>query len=161
STKEYLNAEAEEESEYETEYEDEDDLFESSIYFSDGIYSSDDEDLEFNPWADYVPLPIEEKEILEQEEAKENNPAVYLATVATKEETPPLNLGPLDSHQQQLFHDLLQHHKDICTKSQTEIGRTNIIKHRIEIGDAHPISQAPYRLNPKNRRFLKDEIVNM
>ena len=81
--------------------------------------------------------------------------------MATKEEILPLNLGPLDSHQQQLFQDLLQHHKNLCAKSQTEIGRTNIIKHKIEIGDARPISQAPYRLNPNNRMFLRNEIVNM
>ena len=67
----------------------------------------------------------------------------------------------MDVHQQQLFNNLLTSFRDICAKSQTEIGRTNLIKHKIYIGDARPISQAPYRINPKNKEFLKKEIVKM
>ena len=121
-TKGYITAEVDNEDESEFEYEDEDDLFESSIYYSDNAYSSeDDEDLEFNPWKDYTPPSSEESE---QEEVDEegDNPAVYLANVVTQEEAPPLNLEPLDHHQQQSFKDLLQAHRNICAKSQTEIG---------------------------------------
>ncbi|CAB5391911.1 unnamed protein product [Rhizophagus irregularis] len=50
---------------------------------------------------------------------------------------------------------------DICAKSQTEIGKTNVIKHKIITKDAAPISQPPYRCNPKYREFLQREITRM
>jgi hypothetical protein len=117
------------------------------------------DDLEFNLWKDHIP----ENNIYEKnnDDREDKNPAVYLAATATKEEVPPLNLGPLDVHQQRLFQNLLMEHKDICAKSQTEIGRTNLIKHHIETGDAAPIYQPPYRINPKNKEFLQSEIVKM
>src|SRR6266480_1031472 len=88
--------------------------------------------------------------------------AVYLAQAQLEEEEKnDLHLGPLDLHQQQLFQQTLKDYIDICAKSQTEIGRTNIIKHRIITGDAAPIAQPPYRINPKNRDFLREEIVKM
>jgi len=37
----------------------------------------------------------------------------------------------------------------------------NLIKHQILTSDAAPIAQTPYRTNPKNREFLKNEIVKM
>ena len=143
------------------EYEDEDDLEESPVYFSDfSDYSDtfeDIDDLEFNPWLNHT--PDIEPELEETEEF--DNPAVYLANVASKEEVPTLNLGPLDEHQQRLFQKLMMDHKDICARSQTEIGRTNIIKHSIDTGDARPIYQTPYNTNPKNKAFLKEEIAKM
>jgi len=72
-----------------------------------------------------------------------------------------LNLGPLDAHQQTLFTNLLKEYKDLCAKSQTEIGRTDLVKHQIITGEAVPIAQQPYRVNPKNRDFLKQEIAKM
>ena len=72
-----------------------------------------------------------------------------------------MNLGPLTAHQQQLFNHLTQDYKDICARNQTDIGRTNITKHKILTGDATPISQAPYRINPQKKEFLRQEIANM
>ena len=70
-------------------------------------------------------------------------------------------MGPLDAHQQELFKRIMDENADICAKSQTEIGRTNIIKHKIITGEAIPIAQAPYRVNMRNREFLKTEIQKM
>jgi hypothetical protein len=50
---------------------------------------------------------------------------------------------------------------DICAKSQTEIGRTSEIKHRIYLERDAPIAQKPYRLNPENAKFLKGELQRM
>ena len=84
--------------------------------------------------------------------------AVYITQVAKEEEKKVLNLGPLTVHQQ-LFNDLTQEYKDICAKNQTDIERTNITKHKILTGDATPISQAPYRMNPQKKEFLRQEIA--
>ena len=123
--------------------------------------------MEFNPWINHTPKSSE-NEISEDEEDenseneyKKENPAVFIAESAIKPENPSLNLGPLDHHQQKIFDSLLYEFKDICTKSQTEIGRINIIQHHIETKDATPISQFPYQINPKNKEFLRTEIANM
>ena len=75
--------------------------------------------------------------------------------------TPKINLGPLDYHQQNLFQQVLKEFEDICAKSQTRIGKTHVINHKILTGDAPPVAQPPYRMNPVKREFLKKEIVKM
>ena len=145
------------------EYESEDDLEEATIYYSE-TSSSDIEDLEYNPWRNYTPplSPEPEMELTSDEESEEkDNPAIYIAQVAEGEEKKTLNLGPLTAHQQQLFNNLTQEYRDICAKNQTDIGRTNITKHKILTGDATPISQVPYRMSPQKKEFLRQEIANM
>jgi hypothetical protein len=70
-------------------------------------------------------------------------------------------LRPLEYNQQTQFQQLLKDYADICAQSQTEIGQTNITKHRIIIQDAVPISQPPYRCNPKYKQFLQEEVLRM
>ena len=60
-----------------------------------------------------------------------------------------------------VFQDHLVEYTDICAKSQTEIGRTTEIKHRIYTGNAIPIAQKPYRTNPENAKFLNEELKRM
>ena len=77
----------------------EEEIQEVPIYFSD----SSDSDLKFNPWKNHMtPSPSEESD----EDEELDNPAVYLAQAQPEEvstDNPNLNLGPLDSHQQQIF----------------------------------------------------------
>ena len=143
----------------EDEYESEDDLIESQIYYSDNAYSSDEENLEYNPWLNHAVEP----EFQDEDELMEN-PAVFLAEAEKlqEEEKPKeLHLGPLLYEQQVSFNNLLRNYKDICAQSQTQIGRTDVIKHKIITGDAIPIAQPAYRSNPKNLTFIKDEVARM
>ena len=71
------------------------------------------------------------------------------------------HLGPLTYEQQNQFDKVLEDYVDICAASQTDIGRTNLITHRIHTEDAMPLSQSPYRCNPKNREFLRNEVTKM
>src|SRR5579871_4484096 len=71
------------------------------------------------------------------------------------------NVGPLTYHQQRDFDNVLESFSDICARSQTEIGRTTVIKHRIHVENALPIAQKPYRMNPENAKFLNEEIQRM
>jgi hypothetical protein len=150
----------------EDEYEEEC-LEEMPIYFSDSSEedSTDQGELEFNPWINFYSPESSEAETEDDDDVDSinanKNPAVFLAETVQDEPVPINQTGPLDHHQQELFQALLNDHSDICAKSQTRIGRTNLIRHRILTGDAAPIAQTPYRTNPKNREFLKNEIVKM
>src|SRR5581483_10316476 len=173
--KEYVTTNTyDEEENSEEEYEDEE-LLESSIYYSDNAFSSDD-DLEFNPWEDATSPLYELDDYVGYEDdfelESQDNPAIYLATTATTvaedgitrislPNLPDLHLGPLPAKQQVDFNALIKSYKDICAKSQTEIGNTHIIKHYIPTGNAKPIAKAPYRCNPINRAFLKEEVVKL
>ncbi|CAB4434013.1 unnamed protein product [Rhizophagus irregularis] len=141
------------------EYDDEEEyeskeLEEAQIYMSDFSDYSTEESLEFNPWENEV-SPAHQNN--KDEELEESNPAIYLAQAEVysgEKVNPDLHLGPLDYHQQNQFQQLLRDYADICAKSQTEIGKTNVIRHKIITKDATPISQPPYRCNPKYREFL-------
>ncbi|PKC04040.1 hypothetical protein RhiirA5_422844 [Rhizophagus irregularis] len=50
---------------------------------------------------------------------------------------------------------------DICMKSQTEIRRTNVIKHKIITENTISISQLFYKCNPKYRQFSQGKITRM
>ncbi|PKC51644.1 hypothetical protein RhiirA1_405416 [Rhizophagus irregularis] len=123
---------------------------------------------EYDDEEKYESEELEEAQIymsdFSDEELEESNPAIYLAQAEVysgEKVNPDLHLGPLDYHQQSQFQQLLSDYADICAKSQTEIGKTNVIKHKIITKDATPISQPPYRCNPKYREFLQGEITRM
>jgi hypothetical protein len=142
----------------EEEYESEE-LEETPIYYSDFSGYSSDESIEFNPWENEVSPAY-----IADEESMEESPAIFLAQAEVYSEEkadPNLRLGPLEYTQQTNFQQLLQDYADICAQSQTKIGRTNVIKHRIITKDASPISQPPYRCNPKHKAFLQDEVIRM
>ena len=158
--------------EEEEESESEDEFLESQIYFSDNAFSSDEEELEFNPWTDYHSPPPKayssdsesESEDEYDEELKIGNPAVSLAEVEVynaESSKVELHLGPLQYEQQVTFNNLLKDYSDICAQSQTRIGRTDVIKHRIITGDALPVAQPAYRSGPKKLKFIREEVERM
>ena len=132
------------------EYEDEE-LEETFVFYSDlseneeetWMEFSEDElrqELEHNPWEDHPTF--------------EENPAVFLAQVASVEEKSQLNHGPLTNHQQTLLNNFLEQNRDINAGSQTKIGRTNLIQHKINTGDTAPIAQTYYRTSPPGPRTI-------
>ena len=52
-------------------------------------------------------------------------------------------------------------YRDICAGSQFDIGRTNVIKHRIILKDDVPVAQPAYRTNPKTKEFIRKEIAKL
>ncbi|GBB87478.1 hypothetical protein RclHR1_13970001 [Rhizophagus clarus] len=124
-------AESYDEEETDSEEYEEEEIEESPLYLSD--LTDDFSDLSDLEFNPWTDhTPYEESEE-KIEESEDENPAIYLAATATQEEPHKLNLGPLDVHQQQLFNNLLTSFRDI----------------------------SPYRINPKNKEFLKEEIVKM
>jgi TolA-binding protein len=134
----------------EEEYEEE----QTEIYYTSSEFSeevSEEEDLEYNPW-------IEE----------EGNPAIFLATAENKQDEnkewnfkKDIHVGPLDHHQQQQFQQLLRDNIDVCASSQTDIGRTDLLKHKINTGNMAPVAQPPYKTNPVKKAFIEQEIKDL
>ena len=138
-------------------------------YYNNYYLSSDEEEIEdilgFNPWTNVIsPIyQLEEKEPEETEPEEINNPVIFLAqseNVILQEQSE-AHVGPLENHQQLQFQQMLENNIDICAKSQTDIGKTNLIQHKIITHEATPITQSPYRCNMKNRTFLQEEITKM
>jgi hypothetical protein len=143
------------------EYEEED-LNEVSIYLSESNSSSEEDNIDYNPWVDEASPKYSEEESEECED--DGNPATFLVAMVEKEAEPiaeTLKVGPMEYQQQQQLQNILHEFQDICAKNQTEIGRTTEIKHRIHTGDAIPIAQRPYRTNPVKTKFMKEEIKRM
>jgi hypothetical protein len=60
-----------------------------------------------------------------------------------------------------MLNKFLGENKDINAESQTEIGRTNLIQHKINTGDAAPIAQTYYRTSLPKEKFLREEIAKL
>ena len=115
----------------ESEYDSEEPL-EVIICYSD--FSSEEEDLTYNSWAEEFPETEDDQSI--------GNPAIFLAEKEQANDQnaewdleKDLHVGPLDYHQQQLFLQLINNSADVCTSSQMDIERTNILKHNINTGN--------------------------
>ncbi|CAG2228478.1 unnamed protein product [Mytilus edulis] len=59
------------------------------------------------------------------------------------------------------FANLLKLYKNVFSKSSDDIGRTNLIQHEINTGNAVPVRQPPRRLPFGKRQIEKDEIKRM
>ena len=67
----------------------------------------------------------------------------------------------LSSEQALQVKELLLKHKDVFAKDKTDLGRTNVVKHTINTGDAAPVKQNPRRLPLSKREVVKDEVFKM
>jgi hypothetical protein len=87
------------------------------------------------------------------------NPAIYLAQFEQPNQNEKWNLkkdiqvGPLDQHQHELFQQMLAQNADICSKSQMDIGQTNVLKHSINTENKAPYAHPVYSANPIKKAF--------
>ena len=137
---------------------------EHAIYFSD-ISSSEEENLEFNPWMEEAsPSSFNENPT----ELETSNPAIYLAE-SEKENVQnqnwnlekDLHVGPLDQHQEKLFQQMMIENTDVYAENQMDIGHTTIIQHEINTENQTPLAQAAYRSNPIKKEFIEKEIIDI
>ena len=125
----------------EIEYDEEDDLEEQEAYISDGLYEI-------------------------EETIFDDNPAVYL-TESSEEIIKKTEIGILNEDQQETIDQLLKDNNDIFIKSiskegqATNLGRTTVVTHNINTGNAQPIKQRPYKTSPDQLNFIKEEITSM
>ena len=64
-------------------------------------------------------------------------------------------LSHLSAHERQILSNLFSEHPD---KFSDNPGCTSTIVHNIDIGEAHPIKQHPYRMNVSKLKIVQDEI---
>ncbi|XP_052711068.1 uncharacterized protein LOC128185532 [Crassostrea angulata] len=67
----------------------------------------------------------------------------------------------LSKEQQELVRDLLQKHIKVFAKSETDLGKTNIVSHKINTGDARPIKQQPRRIPLHKKEAAREEVQRM
>ncbi|KAL3862869.1 hypothetical protein ACJMK2_008815 [Sinanodonta woodiana] len=67
----------------------------------------------------------------------------------------------LSEHQQDHLRKLLCKYESVFAKSKSDLGRTNIVQHKINTGNANPIKQHPRRLPLSKRQAAEDEIDGM
>ena len=54
--------------------------------------------------------------------------------------------------------DIILEHKEVF---KDDPGLTNLVKHDVDVGDARPIKQGPYRLNPIKNQIVDKEVEYM
>src|SRR3989337_3034235 len=70
-------------------------------------------------------------------------------------------IGNLNTQQKEEFGKLMKKYEEIFVRTKNELGRTNVVKHKINTGDAKPIKQKPYRAVGHRKQVIKEEIEKM
>ena len=75
----------------------------------------------------------------------------------------PLDLTDTDltDAQQTQLRSLVAEYRDIFALSPEELGRTGLVKHRIDTGDHQPIRQRPYRVSDTQRGIIEEHVTDM
>ncbi|RWS23099.1 hypothetical protein B4U80_10050, partial [Leptotrombidium deliense] len=67
----------------------------------------------------------------------------------------------LSEHDRHRLVDLLKSSADIFSKDSYDLGKTSILKHKIDTGDSQPIRQPPYRKSYKEREVMQNEVSKL
>jgi hypothetical protein len=65
-------------------------------------------------------------------------------------------LSHLTPEQREPLKQLIFEYQDICSDIPS---RTHLLEHDVDVGDAQPIKQAPYRASPEKRESMRKEVV--
>ena len=57
--------------------------------------------------------------------------------------------------------DLVRSYRDVFALTDAELGRTNLVTHRIDTGDTVPIKIPPHRTAPAKMSIIRDEVKSM
>lgn len=92
-----------------------------------------------------------------------------LAEISVNEEThslsrgipyPPIDLSNsnLDSNQKGQVQSLLEEYDDVFCKHTRDYGRTDLIRHKIELTESNSPKQSSYRTSPKLREVMREKV---
>src|SRR5579862_4867602 len=70
-------------------------------------------------------------------------------------------IGKIDKEKEGKLRELIGKYKDICMVEGMKLGKTNIVKHKIDTGNHKPIAQKPYTANDEKRGVIKKEVEKM
>ncbi len=84
-------------------------------------------------------------------------------TSADSQHTVPLDFtgSTLTEEQKTQLRSLVSEYQDIFALSSDELGRTGLVRHRIETGDSPPIKQRPYRVSEAQRGIIEEHVADM
>ena len=89
-------------------------------------------------------------------------PAVQTINAVTSNEEISYDINPdLQPEQQKKLRDLLSQYRDVFAANMTEMGRTDALEHVIDVGNAEPIAQRPYRRSMKEKEIIDQQIEEM
>lgn len=71
------------------------------------------------------------------------------------------NLPDLSDADKIKFRDLFHNYRDVFAFSDDQLGRTSLVQHTIDTGDALPIKQRPYRTTPENKQEIDRQVKDM
>ncbi|KAL9979865.1 hypothetical protein ACROYT_G017589 [Oculina patagonica] len=74
---------------------------------------------------------------------------------------PDLSDSALSDSDKVKFKDLFAKYRDVFAFSDDQLGRTSLVQHTIDTGDASPIKQRPYRTTPENKREIDRQVSDM
>ena len=63
--------------------------------------------------------------------------------------------------QQNQLKNLLNEFHDIFTKDEHDLGKTDIVQHKIDVGDHPPIKSTPYRVLYSQRSIISQQVKSM
>ena len=67
----------------------------------------------------------------------------------------------LTEEQKVQLQSLLSEYRDIFALTPEELGRTGLVRHRIDTGDHPPLRQRPYRVAEHQRGIIEEHITDM
>ena len=116
--------------------------------------------------ASFTPEDLVDVEIPHSSEMCENKksePPQSESKISDKPVSPylPPTYEHFDENQQDQLNTLLLEFSDIFANSPEELGRTNVVYHKIDTGNALPIKQRPYRIPFSQKAVIDRHIENM
>ena len=76
-------------------------------------------------------------------------------------EFPDLSDSVLSEADKIKFGDLFQSYRDVFAFTDDQLGKTSLVQHVIDTGDALPIKQRPYRTSPKCKQEIDRQVEDM
>lgn len=55
----------------------------------------------------------------------------------------------------------MQSNRDVFATTDSELGTTTVLSHKIDVGITRPIKSMPYRTSPDTRKKMKEHIQDM
>ena len=92
------------------------------------------------------------------------NPTIYLAEMSKEENDEikeNLKIGEVNEEQRNAIERIIRKYKNVIALSKTKVGKTNIVKHQIDVEGNPPIAQKPYKAIGEKAKVIEDEVNKM
>ena len=102
--------------------------------------------------------PEQDQKLLE--DTDNSRPRIIREIYTVTQEIKP-KVGPLTTHQEAQFRQLLLEFADLFAKDMTQLGKTDLVTHRIFTDNVPPVSSRPYMVPLTEQTFINEEVQRM